>query len=176
VATSRNVASRKQKLHTKSISFNNAKTSLKSSSDKPNIQPVDIVPQPFEDTWSPCASSRGVKLLLSTTSCATCRTLKSSDVIGAYLQAKVIGRSPSMLSSLACPSCLTKTATVLPTPENTGMLNFRNGSTHKDSSNLLPNHPSFSDMTSTIIVLDSHGKPQPWIGSQVSSISAHTVP
>jgi hypothetical protein len=45
-----------------------------SPSDKPNIQPVDI-PQPFEDTWSPCASARGVKLLISTT-CATRRTLK----------------------------------------------------------------------------------------------------
>jgi hypothetical protein len=32
-----------------------------SPSDKPNVQPVDIL-QPFEDTWSPCASSRGVKL------------------------------------------------------------------------------------------------------------------
>ena len=61
-----------------------------SPSDKPNSQPVDI-PQPSEDTWSPCASSRGVKLLISTT-CATCRTLKSANFIGAYLQAKVIGR------------------------------------------------------------------------------------
>jgi hypothetical protein len=61
-----------------------------SPSDKPNVQPVDI-PQPSEDTWSPCASSRGVKLLISTT-CATRRTLKSADFIGAYLQAKVIGR------------------------------------------------------------------------------------
>jgi hypothetical protein len=61
-----------------------------SPSDKPNVQPVDI-PQPFEDTWSHCASSRGVKLLISTT-CATRCTLKSADFIGAYLQAKVIGR------------------------------------------------------------------------------------
>jgi hypothetical protein len=61
-----------------------------SPSDKPNIQPVDI-PQPSEDTWSPCATSRGVKLLISTT-CTTRRTLKSADFIGAYLQAKVIGR------------------------------------------------------------------------------------
>jgi hypothetical protein len=61
-----------------------------SPSDKPNVQPVDI-PQPFEDTWSPCASSRGVKLLISTT-CATRRTLESAGFIGAYLQAKVIGR------------------------------------------------------------------------------------
>ena len=56
----------------------------------PHILQV-MSPEPFEDTWSPCASSRGVKLLLSTT-CATRRTLKSADFIGAYLQAKVIGR------------------------------------------------------------------------------------
>jgi hypothetical protein len=56
----------------------------------PKVQPIEI-PQPFEDTWSPCASSRGVKLLLSTI-CASRRTLKSADFIGAYLQAKVIGR------------------------------------------------------------------------------------
>ena len=49
------------------------------------------MPQPFEDTWSTCASSRGVKLLKSTT-CATRHTLKSADLIGAYLQAKLIGR------------------------------------------------------------------------------------
>ena len=58
--------------------------------DTPKVQPIEI-PQPFEDTWSPCASSRGVKLLLSTI-CASRRTLKSADFIGAYLQAKVIGR------------------------------------------------------------------------------------
>jgi hypothetical protein len=34
-----------------------------SPSSKPNIQPVDI-PQPSEDTWSPCASPRGVLLIL----------------------------------------------------------------------------------------------------------------
>ena len=55
-----------------------------------NTIPIEI-PQPFEDTWSPCASSRGVKLLIST-SRASHRTLKSGDFIGAYLQAKVIGR------------------------------------------------------------------------------------
>ena len=50
------------------------------------------IPQPFEDTWSPCASSRVVKLLLSTT-CSYNRTLKGGDfLIGAYLQAKDIGR------------------------------------------------------------------------------------
>jgi hypothetical protein len=47
--------------------------------------------QPFEDTWLPCASSRGVKLLMSTT-CSSHHTLKSGDFIGAYLQAQVIGR------------------------------------------------------------------------------------
>ncbi|KAI2502222.1 hypothetical protein MHU86_12274 [Fragilaria crotonensis] len=60
------------------------------SSKTTNTIPIEV-PQPFEDTWSPCASSRGVKLLLSTI-CASHRTLKSADFIGAYLQAKVIGR------------------------------------------------------------------------------------
>jgi hypothetical protein len=41
---------------------------------KTNTIPIEI-PQPFEDTWSPCASSRGVKLLISTT-CASHCTLK----------------------------------------------------------------------------------------------------
>ena len=57
---------------------------------KTNTIPIEI-PQPFEDTWSPCASSRGVKLLISKT-CAFRRILKGADFIGAYLQAKVIGR------------------------------------------------------------------------------------
>jgi hypothetical protein len=57
---------------------------------KTNTIPIEI-PQPFDNTWSPCASSRGVKLLISTT-CASHRTLKSGDFIGAYLQAQVIGR------------------------------------------------------------------------------------
>jgi hypothetical protein len=56
---------------------------------KRNTIPLEI-PQPFEDTWSPCASSRGVKLLISTT-CASHPTLKSGDFIGAYLQVKLIG-------------------------------------------------------------------------------------
>ncbi|KAI2505259.1 hypothetical protein MHU86_9161 [Fragilaria crotonensis] len=53
------------------------------------VQPIEI-PQPFEDTWSPCASSRGSSsfspqfVLPSDT--------QSADFIGAYLQAKVIGR------------------------------------------------------------------------------------
>ncbi|KAI2489855.1 ABC transporter B family member [Fragilaria crotonensis] len=58
--------------------------------NKSNTIPIEI-PQPFEDTWSPCASSRGVKLLISKT-CAFRRILKGADFIGAYLQAKVIGR------------------------------------------------------------------------------------
>jgi hypothetical protein len=60
------------------------------SSKTANTIPIEV-PQPFEDTWSPCASSRGVMLLLSTIY-ASHRTLKSADFIGAYLQAKVIGR------------------------------------------------------------------------------------
>ena len=56
---------------------------------KRNTIPIEI-PQPLEDTWSPCASSRrGVKLLISTI-CAFCRILKAADFIGAYLQAKII--------------------------------------------------------------------------------------
>jgi hypothetical protein len=62
----------------------------KPATTKSRTIPIEIT-QPFEDTWSPCASSRGVKLLISTT-CASHRTLKSGDFIGAYLQAKVIGR------------------------------------------------------------------------------------
>ncbi|KAI2496235.1 hypothetical protein MHU86_18286 [Fragilaria crotonensis] len=44
------------------------------SSKTTNTIPIEV-PQPFEDTWSPCASSRGVKLLLSTI-CASHRTSK----------------------------------------------------------------------------------------------------
>ena len=61
-----------------------------SETSKINTVPIEI-PQPFEDTWSPCASSKGVKLLQSTI-CASHRTLKSAHFIGTYLQAKVIGR------------------------------------------------------------------------------------
>ena len=56
---------------------------------KANTIPIEII-QPVEDTWSPCASSRRVKLLVSTT-CASHCTLKSGDFIGALLQARVIG-------------------------------------------------------------------------------------
>ena len=56
-----------------------------------NVLSIDI-PKPFEDKWSLCASSRGVKLLLSTTCSYRRSTLKGADFIGAYLQAKVIGR------------------------------------------------------------------------------------
>jgi hypothetical protein len=38
----------------------------------------------------------------------------------------------------------------LSTPANTGTLNFWNGSTHKDSSNLLPNRPVLSNTTNAI--------------------------
>jgi hypothetical protein len=62
----------------------------KPATRKTNTTPIEI-PQPFEDTWSPCASSRGVKLLIPTT-CASHRTLKSRYFIGAFLPAKVIGR------------------------------------------------------------------------------------
>ena len=54
------------------------------------------IPQPYEDTWSPCASSRGVKLLLAD-SCKCSRIVKGADFIGAYLQAKVVGRHFVML-------------------------------------------------------------------------------
>jgi hypothetical protein len=63
---------------------------------KTNTIPIDI-PQPYEDTWSPCVSSRGVKLLLST-ACGALRTLKSGDIIGAYLQAKANGHHFVILS------------------------------------------------------------------------------
>ena len=60
-----------------------------SQSNTPIPQPVE--PLIYEDNWSPCESARGVKLLLSTI-CALRRSLKSADFIGAYQQAKVIGR------------------------------------------------------------------------------------
>ena len=53
-------------------------------------QVIDI-PSPPEDTWSPCASSRGVKMFIATI-CSAHRQIKSADFIGAYLQAKVVGR------------------------------------------------------------------------------------
>ena len=74
--------------HLQDIKQQNAENNSETS--KINTIPIEI-PQPFEDTWSPCASSREVKLLLSTI-CASHCTLKSADFIGAYLQAKVIGR------------------------------------------------------------------------------------
>jgi hypothetical protein len=71
------------------------RATVKNAENKPATTKMNTIqieiPQPFEDTWSTCASSRGVKLLISTT-CASHRTLKSGDFIGAYLQAKVIGR------------------------------------------------------------------------------------
>jgi len=53
-------------------------------------QIVDI-PEPYEDTWSPCASSRGVKMLIADI-CKARRIIKGADFIGAYLQAKIVGR------------------------------------------------------------------------------------
>jgi hypothetical protein len=119
--------------------------------DKPNFQPVDK-PQTFKDTSSSCASSRGVKLLISTT-CETRRALKKADFIGANLQAKVIGChfvNPSTPNSSACPFCSTKASMILSTPANAGTLTFWNGSTHNDLSNLLPNHPILSDTRNPI--------------------------
>ncbi|KAI2513173.1 Mitochondrial protein [Fragilaria crotonensis] len=54
-------------------------------------KPIPVEPLMYEDTWSPCASARGVKLFIATI-CASRRSVKSADFIGAYLQAKVIGR------------------------------------------------------------------------------------
>ncbi len=51
---------------------------------------------------------------------------------------------PSTLNSSASPFCSTKATVVSSSPANTGTLNFWNGSTHKDSSNLLPNRPILS--------------------------------
>jgi hypothetical protein len=47
----------------------------KPATTKTNTIPIEI-PQPFEETWSPCASSRGVKLLISRTY-ASHRTLRT---------------------------------------------------------------------------------------------------
>jgi len=49
------------------------------------------IPEPLEDTWSPCASARGVKLLLGVAT-KKGKVVKMADFIGAYLQAKVVGR------------------------------------------------------------------------------------
>ena len=59
-----------------------------SQTDTPRPQPVE--PVIYEDTLPPCASSKGVELLLPTFF-ASCCSLKSAVFIGAYLQAKVIG-------------------------------------------------------------------------------------
>jgi hypothetical protein len=47
--------------------------------------------EPPEDTWSPTATSRGVKLFLAIAAACGCQA-KSADIIGAYLRAKVVGR------------------------------------------------------------------------------------
>jgi hypothetical protein len=52
---------------------------------------IDLPPQPDEDTWSPNASARAVKLFLAVMTAAR-RTVKSADFIGAYLQANMVGR------------------------------------------------------------------------------------
>jgi hypothetical protein len=46
-------------------------TKNKPATTKPNTIPIEI-PQLLEDTWSPCASSRGVKLLISTICASHC--------------------------------------------------------------------------------------------------------
>jgi hypothetical protein len=87
--TSRNAASRKQKPHTNNMSFSYAKTLL---------QPLLLTNPTFNQLTSlnllktpgpPVHLQEGSN---SSTTCATRRTLKSDDFIGAYLQAKVIGR------------------------------------------------------------------------------------
>ena len=52
---------------------------------------IDLPPQPDEDTWSPNASARAVKLFLAVMT-ENRRTVKGADFIGAYLQANMIGR------------------------------------------------------------------------------------
>ena len=52
--------------------------------------PIEVPPTP-EDTWSPSATSRLVKLFLAIAATSG-RQVKSADFIGAYLQSKVVGR------------------------------------------------------------------------------------
>jgi hypothetical protein len=52
---------------------------------------IELPPQPDEDTWSPNASARALKLFLAVMTAAR-RTVKSADFIGAYLQANMVGR------------------------------------------------------------------------------------
>ncbi|KAI2491248.1 hypothetical protein MHU86_23325 [Fragilaria crotonensis] len=124
-------------------------------------KPIPVEPLMYEDTWSPCASARGVKLFIATI-CASRRSVKSADFIGAYLQAKVIGRHfvklpleyayhfPEYAKFFGSPMLLNKGIYGLSTPANIGTLNFRNGSIPKASFSLLPNRPILSDTTNTI--------------------------
>ena len=50
-----------------------------------HIPQIDDIPEPYKDTWSPCASSRGVELLLLADLCKRRHTDKGADFIGAYL-------------------------------------------------------------------------------------------
>ncbi|KAI2490956.1 hypothetical protein MHU86_23615 [Fragilaria crotonensis] len=43
-------------------------------------KPIPVEPLIYEDTWSPCASARGVKLFIATI-CASRRSVKSADFI-----------------------------------------------------------------------------------------------
>ena len=58
VATLRNIAQKTKAAHQQHILQQCQDIAEALPSDKPNVQPVDI-PQPFEDTWSPYAFSRG---------------------------------------------------------------------------------------------------------------------
>ncbi|KAI2513993.1 hypothetical protein MHU86_377 [Fragilaria crotonensis] len=115
----------------------------------------------YEDTWSPCASARGVKLFIATI-CASRRSVKSADFIGAYLQAKVIGRHfvklpleyayhfPEYAKFFGSPMLLNKGIYGLVYSGKYWNIEFSNGSTPKALSNLLPNRLILSDTTNTI--------------------------
>ena len=102
-------------------------------------QVIDI-PSPPEDMWSPCASSRGVKMFIATI-CSAHRQIKSADFIGAYLQAKVVGRHfvklpieyayhfPNMPNTLELHYYYTKVFMVYHSVANIGTQNFLNGYT-----------------------------------------------
>jgi hypothetical protein len=52
---------------------------------------IDLPSTPEEDTWSPNASARAVKLFIAIMTLANCIT-KGADFVGAYLQAHMVGR------------------------------------------------------------------------------------
>ena len=89
---------RRMKRHTKSYkeALETQKTINLEAKQNGHTPQIVEIPEPYEDTWSPCASSRGVKLLLADL-CKRRRTVKGADFIGAYLQAKVVGRHFVML-------------------------------------------------------------------------------